>query len=75
MVMIQAFNGSGDTITPTIIYFFGFWLIELPLAWLFAISLKMGLHGACLAIVIAESLVAIAAWWYFRKGSWKLEKI
>lgn len=75
MVMIQAFNGSGDTITPTIIYFFGFWLLELPLAWLFAISLKMGLHGACMAIVIAESLVAIAAWWYFRKGRWKLEKI
>ncbi len=75
MVMIQAFNGSGDTVTPTIIFFFGFWLVEIPLAWLFAFTLQWGLTGTCLAIVIAESLVAVVAWWYFRKGKWKTEKI
>ncbi len=75
MVMIQAFNGSGDTVTPTIIFFFGFWLIEIPLAWIFSVTLKMELTGACLAIVTAESLVAVAAWWFFRKGKWKLEKV
>ncbi len=75
MVMIQAFNGSGDTVTPTIIFFFGFWLIEIPLAWLFSFTLELGLSGTCTSIVIAESLVAIAAWWYFRKGKWKLEKV
>lgn len=75
MVMIQAFNGSGDTVTPTIIFFFGFWLIEIPLAWLFSFTLELGLSGTCMSIVIAESLVAIAAWWYFRKGKWKLEKV
>ncbi len=72
MVMIQAFNGSGDTLTPTIIYLIGFWLIEIPLAWIFAVALKLELQGACIAIVIAESTVAVIAWWLFRKGKWKM---
>lgn len=75
MVMVQAFNGSGDTITPTIIFFFGFWLTEIPLAWIFAFTLKGELAGTCWAIVTAESLIAVAAWWYFRKGRWKLQKV
>ena len=73
--MIQAFNGSGDTMTPTINFIFGFWLNEIPLAWLFSFTLGLALSGTCMSIVIAESLVAIAAWWYFRKGKWKLEKV
>jgi len=72
MVMIQAFNGSGDTLTPTIIYLIGFWLLEIPLAWIFAITLKLELQGASIAIVIAESTVAVIALWLFRKGKWKM---
>lgn len=71
MVMIQALNGAGDTRTPTWINFFGFWLFQIPFAYLLAIGLKLGPTGAYIAIPAAESLLAIAAWYYFKKGRWK----
>src|SRR5579863_10108840 len=75
MVMLQAFNGSGDTVTPTYVYFFGFWVLELPAAWGLAKGLHMGPEGAFLAVVIAEASIAVASVILFRQGKWKLKKI
>ncbi len=75
MVMTQAFNGSGDTITPTWINFFCFWLFEIPLAYLLAIVLDMKIHGISIAIVAAETALTLTAWYFFRKGKWKLTKV
>ena len=75
MVLTQAFNGSGDTITPTKVNFISFWMFEIPLAYFLAISLNMGLTGASWAIVIAESLLTVLALILFRRGKWKLRKI
>ncbi|MBW8325017.1 MAG: MATE family efflux transporter [Prolixibacteraceae bacterium] len=71
MVMTQAFNGSGDTVTPTRINFFCFWLFEIPLAYLLAIVLDMKIYGISIAIVAAETALTLTAWYYFRKGKWK----
>jgi len=75
MVMLQAFNGAGDTVTPTIVNLFGFWFLEIPLAYWLAI--KAGLHsnGVFFSIVIAEAAIAVAGILLFRRGRWKLQQI
>lgn len=75
MVVINSFNGAGDTITPTIINFICFWLFQLPFAYLMAISFDFGPMGVFLAIVLAEVLISIIAIIWFRKGRWKLTKV
>jgi len=75
MVMMQAFNGAGDTITPTIVNFFGFWLFEIPLAYWLAIPLHMHSNGAFAAIAIAESSMAAASAVLFKQGRWKKKRI
>jgi putative MATE family efflux protein len=75
MVMLQAFNGAGDTVTPTIINFFGFWLVEIPLAWWLAIPRKMQSSGVFFSIVVAEAAIAGAGVILFRRGRWKVKKI
>src|SRR5450755_1027064 len=75
MVMLQAFNGAGDTVTPTIVNFFGFWLLEIPLAYWLAIHLQMQSKGAFWAIVIAEGAIAGASAILFKQGRWKRQKI
>lgn len=75
MVIIQSFNGAGDTLTPTILNVFGFWLFQIPFAYLMAIELDFKTTGAYIAIVSAESAMAIAAIVIFRRGKWKNVKI
>jgi putative MATE family efflux protein len=75
MVMMQAFNGAGDTVTPTIVNFFGFWLLEIPLAYWLAIPLGLHSRGVYWAIVIAESSIAGATALLFKRGKWKAQKI
>ncbi len=75
MVINQAFNGAGDTRTPTILNFIGFWIIQIPLAYYLAITLEMGPKGAFIAIAIAQTLLAAMCIIEFRKGKWKLTKI
>lgn len=75
MVMMNAFNGAGDTKTPTIINLIFFWGIQIPLAYVLSISWKLGPTGVFVAIVSAESLIAVVAMWLFTKGKWKAVKI
>jgi putative MATE family efflux protein len=75
MVMLQAFNGAGDTVTPTIVNFFGFWLLEIPLAYALAVPLNFRANGAYFAIVFAECAIAATGVLLFRRGRWKRQKI
>ncbi len=75
MVISQAFNGAGDTKTPTYINLFIFWALQIPLAYFLAKYLKMGTLGVYIAIGVSESLLALVSIMIFRKGKWKLVKV
>jgi len=75
MVLVNSFNGAGDTMTPLKINIIAYWLVEIPLAWVLAISFRMGETGVFASIVIAESLLTVIAYFVFRQGKWKLKMV
>jgi Na+-driven multidrug efflux pump len=75
MVLINSFNGAGDTKTPTMINLFCFWLFQIPLAYVLAKYFGLGPTGVFISIPVAETFICIAAFILFKKGRWKLVKI
>lgn len=75
MVMINAFNGAGDSRTPTWINLFWFWVFQIPVAYLLADLLKMGPAGVFIAIVVTETCITLTSVVLFRRGKWKLVRI
>jgi putative MATE family efflux protein len=75
MVLLQAFNGAGDTLTPMYVNLFGFWILEIPLAWWLAMHTSMQVNGAFLSVVVAESVIVLISLVLFRQGRWAQRKI
>jgi putative MATE family efflux protein len=75
MVLTSAFNGAGDTWTPTWINLVVFWLWEIPLAYILAITLGQGPRGVFVSIMLAYSTLALVSAWLFRKGRWRTRKV
>ncbi len=75
MVLVNSFNGAGDTATPLKINIFAFWMVEIPAAYIFAIKFGMEEKGVFIAIVLAETLMTFIAWLVFRRGRWKLKEV
>jgi putative MATE family efflux protein len=75
MVMLQAFNGAGDTMTPTVVNLFGFWFLEIPLAYCLAIPAGLRSAGVFFSVVIAEAAIAGVSIFLFKRGRWKRQQI
>jgi putative MATE family efflux protein len=75
MVLMNAFNGAGDTWTPTWINFFGFWLFQIPLGYVLAKHFALGPLGVFIAVPVAETCITIASFFIFKRGKWKLKKV
>lgn len=75
LIPVQAFNGAGDTRTPTLLNFVCFWLLEIPLSYYLAVSLGLEVTGVIWAVVVAEITLALIALTLFRRGKWKTKVI
>jgi putative MATE family efflux protein len=75
MVLTQAFNGAGDTRTPTLIHLVCLWMLEIPLAWFLAHPAGFGPTGVFISVSVAFSALALLSGWLFAKGHWKHERI
>ncbi len=75
MVMLNAFNGAGDTRTPTMVNLICFWLIQIPLAWFLSQYVFKAPLGIFIAIVISQCLAAVLSLYLFKRGRWKTVKV
>jgi Na+-driven multidrug efflux pump len=75
IVIVQAFNGAGDTWTPTWINLLSYWIVPLPLAYFLGHSLGMGPNGVYIAMLTAEIILAVIAITVFRRGKWKMKVV
>jgi putative MATE family efflux protein len=75
MVLVQAFNGSGDTRTPSIVNFFSYWCFQIPVAYTLARTFEWGPRGVFFAVPAAETLMTVASIILFRRGAWKRKVI
>jgi putative MATE family efflux protein len=75
MVSVQAFNGAGDTFTPTWINVVFFWLIQIPLSWVLAIGLDWQHSGVFWGVFISETSVGLFTLWLFTRGKWKTARV
>jgi putative MATE family efflux protein len=75
LIVVQAFNGSGDTRTPTLVNLFCFWLLQVPLAWWLTGPAGMGPTGVFIAVAFAESVIAVVAVVLFRRGRWRHQRV
>jgi len=71
MVVTASFNGAGDTVTPTLLNLFCFWMCQIPIAWILAFHTSLGPRGVFIAVVIGDTLLAITSILLFRRGRWK----
>jgi Na+-driven multidrug efflux pump len=71
MVMMQAFNGAGDTMTPTWMNVLCFWCGQVPLAWVLARSAGLGPEGVFWSVTLSETVLALLMIALFRRGRWK----
>ena len=75
MVLVQAFNGAGDTRTPTLLNLACFWFFKIPAAYLLAVTFSLGPVGVFWAVTCAYSAQALMALLIFRRGRWKTQKV
>lgn len=75
VVTIQAFNGAGDTMTPTWVNVFCFWMVQIPLAWTLSTALGMGPHGVYWSVLASDLLFSALATWLFLRGQWRTKMI
>ncbi len=74
-IAVLAFNGAGDTTTPTWLHFIAYWVVQIPLAWLLAMPFGWGPDGVFWAIAVGQLTLAVTGVLAFRRGTWRTREI
>lgn len=74
-VVTQAYNGAGDTMTPTWINGFSFWIVQIPLAWSLTSAAGWGPEGVYWSVFIADMTMSLIGTWLFIRGGWKSRSV
>ena len=75
VIFLQAFNGSGDTLTPTLLNLVGFWIIEIPLAWFLSVHTSLKINGVFVSILVAQVLALLLSGGFFVSGRWEKARV
>lgn len=74
IILNGGFRGAGRTTTAMVMAFISFWVLRIPLAFLFSKVFDWGANGIWWAFPISIIISSLVTTGWFMRGNWKIER-